>query len=140
MLIGARTAMLGLRRFANSRYYLEWAREQQVTLVTVEEIAERGADAVAKDALARVAAEADALYLSIDLDTADVAVAPGVSAAGIGGLSAREMIALVRTIAADPRLVGADIMELSPPYDVDARTAKLAARLLLELAAAGPRW
>ena len=67
------------------------------------------------------------------MDAADAAFAPGVSAAGIGGLSAREMIALVRTVAADPRLVGADIMETSPPHDPDGRTAKLAARLLLEL-------
>ena len=137
ILAGVRTAMLGIRRFANSRYYLEWARVQQVMLVDVDEIGERGAAAVAQDALERVAVEADALYLSVDLDAADVAVAPGVSAAGIGGLSAREMIALVRAIASDPRLVGADIMELSPPYDVDARTAKLAARLLLEVVAGG---
>lgn len=136
ILVGARTAMLGIRRFANSRYYLEWAREQRITLVDVDEIAERGAAAVAEEALRTVAAEADALYLSVDLDTADAAFAPGVSALGIGGLSAREMISLVRTIAADPRLVGADIMELSPPNDPDARTARLAARLLLEMIAA----
>jgi formimidoylglutamase len=137
ILTGARTAMLGLRRFANSRYYLDWAEEQRITLADVDEIAERGAHAVAMEALARVATDADALYLSIDLDAADAAFAPGVSAAGIGGLSAREMISMVRTIAADPRLVGVDIMELSPPYDVDARTAKLAARLLLEVVAGG---
>jgi formiminoglutamase len=137
ILTGGRTAMLGLRRFANSHYYLDWARDQGIHLFTVEDIAERGAAAVAGDALARMAADADALYVSIDLDAADAAVAPGVSAAGIGGLSARELIELVRTLAAHPRLLAVDLMELSPPYDPDGRTAKLAARLLLEVLACG---
>jgi agmatinase len=90
---------------------------------------------VAKAALYAATRDADALYLSIDIDAADAAFAPGVSATGIGGLTAREMIELVSTIASHPKLVGADLMEVSPPYDHDARTAKLAARLLLELLA-----
>ncbi|HEX8359138.1 MAG TPA: agmatinase family protein [Longimicrobium sp.] len=136
VLEGSRVAMLGLRRFANSRFYLEWAAGQGIHLTTVEEIATHGAERAAKAALYRATSGADALYLSIDMDAADAAVAPGVSAPGIGGLSAREMIGIVRTLATDPRLVAADIMETSPPHDQDARTAKLAARLLLELMAA----
>jgi agmatinase len=45
------------------------------------------------------------------------------------------MIELVSIVAGHPKLIGADVMELSPPYDQDARTARLAARLLLELLA-----
>ena len=138
VLEGARVAMLGLRRFANSRFYLEWAASNGVHLTTVDEIATHGAARAAEAALHRATSGADALYLSIDMDAADASAAPGVSAPGIGGLSAREMIALVRAVAADPRLVAADIMETSPPYDQDGRTAKLAARLLLELMAAMP--
>src|SRR5690606_18895090 len=123
---------IGLRRFANSRHHLEWARARGVHLTTVEEVEALGAAGAAARALAAVG-ECDALYLSVDLDAADAAVAPGVSAAGVGGLSAREMIALVRALAADPRLLAADLMELSPPYDEGGRTAKLGARLLLEL-------
>lgn len=133
VLTGSRTAMIGLRPFANSGHYLAWAREQGVRLVDADEVGARGARAVAREALEAVTSDCDALYLSVDLDAADAAVAPGVSAAGVGGLSAREMIELVATVAAHPRLVGADIMELSPPYDSDSRTAKLAARLMLEL-------
>lgn len=136
ILAGPRVAMIGLRRFANSRYYLDWVRGQGVRLSTIEDVERAGAETVAARSLDAIAAEADALYLSVDLDAADAAFAPGVSAAGIGGLSAREMITLVRTVAAHPRLIGADIMELSPPYDADQRTAKLAARLLLEIASA----
>jgi formimidoylglutamase len=136
VLDGPRVAMVGIRRFANSRYYLDWARERQIRLVTAEEVAAKGAVNAAKAALYAATRDADALYLSIDIDAADAAFAPGVSATGIGGLTAREMIDLVATIASHPTLVGADVMELSPPYDQDSRTAKLAARLLLELLAA----
>jgi formimidoylglutamase len=135
---GAHVAMIGIRRFANSEYYLEHAAGQGVRLSTVEDVQTHGAVTVAKAALYRATTGADALYLSIDMDAADAAFAPGVSAPGTGGLTSREMIDIVRTVAADPRLVAADIMETSPPYDPDGRTARLAARLLLEILAARP--
>lgn len=133
ILDGGHVTMIGIRRFANSRYYLDFATEQGIRLSTVEDIQAHGAVTVAKAALYRATTGADALYLSIDMDAADAAFAPGVSAPGTGGLTSREMIDVVRTVASDPRLVGADIMETSPPYDPDGRTARLAARLLLEI-------
>ena len=138
ILDGARVAMIGIRRFANSHHYLEWAAARGVHLSTVEDVQAHGAVTVSRAALYRATAGADALYLSIDMDAADAAFAPGVSAPGTGGLTSREMLDVVRTAAADPRLVGADIMETSPPYDPDGRTARLAARLLLEILAARP--
>ncbi|HVH11669.1 MAG TPA: formimidoylglutamase [Longimicrobium sp.] len=138
ILDGSRVAMIGIRRFANSRYYLDFAAAQGIHLSTVEDIQAHGAGTAARAALYRATTGADALYLSIDMDAADAAFAPGVSAPGTGGLTSREMIDVVRTVAADPRLVGADIMETSPPYDPDGRTARLAARLLLEILAARP--
>lgn len=135
VLEGARVSMVGIRRFANSRHYLDWAREQEINLIAVDEVAAKGAVNSAKAALYAATRDADALYLSIDIDAADAAFAPGVSATGIGGLTAREMIEFVSTIASHPKLIGADLMEVSPPYDHDSRTAKLAARLLLELLA-----
>jgi len=135
VLEGGRVAMVGIRRFANSRHYLDWARERGIHLITADEVSVKGAVNTAKAALYAATSDADALYLSIDVDAADAAFAPGVSATGVGGLTAREMIELVGTIASHPRLIGADLMEVSPPYDHDSRTAKLAARLLLELLA-----
>lgn len=136
---GGRMAMVGIRRFANSRHYLGWAAEQRIHLITMEDVGRQGAIASANAALDAATRDADALYLSIDMDAADAAFAPGVSATGIGGFTAREMIELVTTIASHPKLIAADLMELSPPYDHDQRTAKLAARLLLELLAGGAR-
>ncbi len=136
ILAGERVAMLGIRRFANSKYYLDWAGAQGIHLSPVEDIQQCGGETVARAAIDAVTHDADAIYLSVDLDAADAAFAPGVSASGIGGLTSREMIDLVRTVATHPLLVAADLMEVSPPHDHDARTAKLAARLMLEILAA----
>ncbi len=138
ILDGGHIAMIGIRRFANSQYYMDFATEQGIRVSPVEDVQTHGAMKVAKGALYRATEGADALYLSIDMDAADAAYAPGVSAPGTGGLTSREMIDIVRTVAIDPRLVAADIMETSPPYDQDGRTARLAARLLLEILAARP--
>jgi formimidoylglutamase len=135
ILDGARVAMVGIRRFANSRHYLDWAAAQRIRLIAVDALSRDGAASAAAAAIETATRDADALYLSVDMDAVDAAYAPGVSASGIGGITAREMIELVTIIAGHPKLIGADVMELSPPYDQDARTAKLAARLLLELLA-----
>ena len=132
IVIGENVAMIGIRPFANSRTHIEWARDQGVSIFGAEEIARRDPEGVATNALAAIG-EVDALYLSVDIDAADSAFAPGVSAIGTGGLTSREMIAVVRAIASHAQLVGFDIMELAPPYDQDDRTARLAARLLLEM-------
>lgn len=132
ILDGSRFVSVGVRRFANSAHDLAWARDQGVRTYDVDTVAERGAVEVAREALEAVAADSEALYLSIDLDAADAAFAPGVSAPGTGGLTSREMIDLVRIFAAHPELIGFDVMELSPPHDTGDRTARLAARLLLE--------
>jgi formimidoylglutamase len=133
ILSGERVAMIGIRRFANARQHESWAREAGVHVFAAEEVEERGAVAVARAALEAAGAGADALYLSVDLDAADAAVAPGVSAPGIAGLTAREMIALAREIAADPRLIGCDVMELSPPNDQDGRTGRLGGSVVMEM-------
>lgn len=70
-------------------------------------------------------------YLSLDLDGLDPAFAPGVSHPEPGGLSVREVLALLESI--DAPLVGADIVELNPRQDVSSLTAAVAAKLVKEL-------
>jgi agmatinase len=77
------------------------------------------------------------LYLSIDLDGIDPAEAPGVSHPEPGGLTTREVLAVLRRQTA--RVVGADIVELNPRFDSNERTAILAAKLVREVAALAAR-
>ena len=73
------------------------------------------------------------LYISIDMDGFDPSVAPGVAHLEPGGLTVREVLAVLDRQTAP--LIGADIVELCPPRDPTGVTAILAAKLVRELAA-----
>jgi agmatinase len=73
------------------------------------------------------------VYVSIDLDVLDPAFAPGVSHPEPGGPSTRDVIGLVQRLRG--RVVGADVVELNPARDVGGLTARVAAKLVKELAA-----
>lgn len=76
----------------------------------------------------------DAVYLTICLDAFPAAVAPGVSAPSALGIDPRIALAIIRLLRESRRLKLADIAELCPAQDIDRRTARLAARLVWELA------
>ena len=84
----------------------------------------------AVDALPRLTGP---VYLSVDIDGVDPAFAPGVSHPEPGGLSVREVLAILRRI--DAPIIGADIVELNPVFDTNQITAILAAKLIREIAA-----
>ena len=71
----------------------------------------------------------DRIHLSIDLDVFPAAIAPGVSAPAARGVSLDIIECLLGDIVASGKLMLADIAEYNPLYDVDSRTARLAARL-----------
>ena len=73
------------------------------------------------------------VYVSVDLDALDPAYAPGVSHHEAGGLTVREVVALIQGL--DARIVGADVVEYNPQRDVMEVTAAAGAKLLKELAA-----
>lgn len=73
------------------------------------------------------------VYLSIDLDGIDPAHAPGVSHHEPGGLTVRDVIGIIQQL--DGQLSGADIVELNPSLDINDMTARVAAKLVKELAA-----
>lgn len=71
------------------------------------------------------------VYVTIDIDAVDPADAPGTGNPEPEGLSAREVLAFVRRLG-ELRVVGVDLVEVSPPYDPSGRTAVLAATILRE--------
>ena len=71
------------------------------------------------------------IYISIDLDCLDPAFAPGVSVPSPCGLSSIDLVYLTK-LAISAGIVGLDIVEFSPDFDVNNITASLAARILLE--------
>ncbi len=73
------------------------------------------------------------IYISIDLDCLDPAFAPGVSVPTPCGLNPLELTYLIKQILAQTKIIGCDIVELSPSFDINNITANLAARLFKEI-------
>jgi formiminoglutamase len=80
--------------------------------------------------VAEFLAGVDVLYLTIDLDVLPASVAPGVSAPAAYGVPLPVISAVCRQVAESGKLLHLDVAELNPEFDVDGRTAKVAARLV----------
>jgi agmatinase len=79
------------------------------------------------------------VYLSVDIDVLDPAHAPGTGTPEAGGLTSRELLAMIRALAGS-RLVGADVVEVCPAYDHAQLTAVAASHVVYEiLSAMAPR-
>ena len=74
------------------------------------------------------------LYVSIDIDVLDPAHAPGTGTPEAGGLTSRELLGILRELSG-MRLVGADVVEVSPAYDHAELTTVAAAHVCYEILA-----
>ncbi|MEM4024547.1 MAG: arginase family protein, partial [Metallosphaera sp.] len=69
-------------------------------------------------------------YISFDIDVVDPAFAPGTGTPEVGGLSSFEALEIIRSL--NVQLVGFDVVEISPPYDVSELTSMLGANIIYE--------
>lgn len=130
-----RIVQIGIADFANSLAYAQRAADWGIRVITLDEVRRRGIADVVAEAL-EIAGAGSRIHLDIDVDAADRAVVPGCPASVPGGFAAWEMRALVRALAADPRIVSADLAEVDATADAeDGRTVRLAALCVLELLA-----
>ena len=99
---------------------------------TMEEVDDRGLADVVREAIHHARAKAPVTYLTVDIDVLDPAYAPGTGTPEPGGLTTRELMRAVRTVASQVDLAAFDLVEVSPPYDHAAVTAMAGHRVLLE--------
>lgn len=102
-------------------------------IVTSEFVEEHGVPAAVERIRARVGDKP--LYISIDIDVLDPAHAPGTGTPEAGGLTSRELLRMLRSLA-DLRIVGADVVEVAPAYDHAQLTAVAASHVVYELLSA----
>jgi agmatinase len=99
-------------------------------IVGAMDVLDEGRQAVADRVRARLG---DApVYVSIDIDVLDPAFAPGTGTPEAGGLTSRELLGILRGLAG-ANVVGADIVEVAPPYDHAEVTAVAASHAAYEL-------
>ena len=71
------------------------------------------------------------LYITVDIDVVDPAYAPGTGTPEPGGITSREFLRIPQLLSSC-RVVGMDLVEVSPPYDTAEITALLAAKFIRE--------
>jgi arginase family enzyme len=108
----------------------EFHREHGITMIDIDQVKDRGIAAVVEQ-IRRVAT--GPAYVTFDIDAVDPAFAPGTGTPEVGGLTSHEAQRLVRGLGG-LKLIGADVVEVSPLYDGPGQiTSVLAANLLFEL-------
>ena len=127
-------ACLGVSESANTPALFNYAHQLNVKYMLDRDCSVSAAQTLLTPMLEKV----DELYVTICLDAFSASVAPGVSAPSALGISPQFVIALLHWLSKsksdfnfDWRL--ADIAEMNPLFDIDNRTAKLAARLIFEI-------
>ena len=108
----------------------DWTVGKGVTILTAQDVHERGPQAIA-ERVSAIVKDAPA-YLSFDIDCLDPAFAPGTGTPEIGGLTTIQALEIIRGCWG-LNLVGCDLVEVSPPYDTSGNTALTAAYLLFEM-------
>jgi agmatinase len=83
-------------------------------IVTADDFETRTLDDIAGQLIDRVGDRP--VYVSVDIDVLDPAHAPGTGTPEAGGLTSRELLGVLRRLS-EVNLVGADVVEVSPPYD-----------------------
>jgi agmatinase len=109
---------------------LENASKQKLEIITPMDIIELGINTTIEKIISKCGSSK--VYLSIDLDCMDPGVAPGVSVPAPGGLFPLDLIYMIKKITENLHIVGMDIVELSPDYDLNQNTANHAARIVME--------
>jgi agmatinase len=127
-------ALVAISGWMNPRSELQYCRDRGITVVWLDEIWERGLDHAVDRAIGVARGGTDGVYLSVDIDSLDAAFAVGTCVPTPGGLTARELIQLVRALSTGG-LVGADVVEAAPSLDPTSATSGMAVRVALELMA-----
>ncbi|MDZ7787161.1 MAG: agmatinase [Halofilum sp. (in: g-proteobacteria)] len=125
-----RIIQVGIRGSMYSASDLDWAHEQGIRVMEIEEYFDLGPDGAIKE-IRSVVGDAPT-YVTFDVDALDPVYAPGTGTPEVGGYSTVEAQRMIRGLRG-LNLVGADVMEVSPPFDSAGITALTGATMMFEL-------
>jgi agmatinase len=123
---------MGIGGWYGSRPGLKVARERGTTAITIHDVEEIGVEKAVEIALEVAWKDAEAVYLSFDIDSIDAGFVPGTGSPEPGGLLPREALKALRMIAREG-ICGMEVVEIAPPYDVSDMTAQLGCRAIMDV-------
>jgi guanidinopropionase len=130
LLDGSRTIQIGLRGSVYDMEDRDFGARHGVRMMDMEEAVDLGPEKVMQ--IARATVGDGPTYVSFDIDCLDPAYAPGTGTPEVGGFTPREAQAMLRRLKGVD-IVGADVVEVSPPFDASGYTALNGATMLWEL-------
>ena len=125
-----RVVQIGIRGTAYNREDRDFADAVGIRIIPIEEFFTRGVAEVMSEA--RQIVGNSATYISYDIDFVDPTFAPGTGTPEVGGPNSYQAMQVVRELAG-VNIVGADLVEVSPPFDTNGATAWLGVSLMFEL-------
>jgi guanidinopropionase len=125
-----RTVQIGIRGSIYDPSDLDFARDSGFRILFIEECAQRTPEEIIAET--REIIGTGPVYVSFDVDSLDPAMAPGTGTPEIGGLTTLEAQRLVRGLRGLD-IIGADVVEVSPPFDMGGMTALVGATMMFEL-------
>jgi guanidinobutyrase len=125
-----RVVQIGLRGSGYHPDDFRWGERLGFLVVQAEELWHRSATPVMETVRKKVGE--GPVYLTFDIDSLDLGVAPGTGTPEIGGLTSIQALEIIRGLRGLD-LVGCDLVEVSPMYDLTGATALTAAHLLFEM-------
>lgn len=131
-----RVIQIGIRGTAYDNEDKDFARAEGIRLVMIEELFARGIEDVMAEA--REIAGTSATYVSYDIDFVDPAFAPGTGTPEVGGPNAFQALLAARLLDG-VSIAGADLVEVSPPFDQSGGTAFLGVSIMFEMLCAMTR-
>lgn len=125
-----RVVQIGIRGTAYDWEDRDFAKSAGIRVIAIEEFFDRGvADVMAE---AKEIAGAGATYVSYDIDFVDPAYAPGTGTPEVGGPTSFQALQVARLLDG-VTIVGADLVEVSPPFDQSGGTAFLGVSIMFEM-------
>ena len=125
-----RVIQIGIRGTQYDSEDLDFANSVGIRVIKIEEFFDRGIQDVMAEA--REIVGKNETYVSYDIDFIDPAFAPGTGTPEVGGPNSYEALKVVRELAG-VKIVGADMVEVSPPFDPSSNTAFLGVSVMFEL-------
>ncbi|MGY0399961.1 MAG: agmatinase [Ostreibacterium sp.] len=136
LVIPEKMTQIGLRATGYSAEDFDWSRARGVHVIQAEECWYKSLSPVMDEVRTRIGVSTPT-YLSFDIDGLDPSVAPGTGTPEPGGLTTPQGLEIIRGLYGT-NLIGADLVEVSPSYDLTGNTALLAANLVFEMLCSFP--
>jgi guanidinobutyrase len=133
---GNRMAQIGLRGTGYTAEDFDWSASHGIRVVQAEECWYKPLTPLMAEIREKIGA--GPVYLSFDIDGLDPSFAPGTGTPEIGGLTIWQALEIIRGCRGLD-IIGADLMEVSPPYDTSGNTALVGANLLFEMLCVLPK-